>query len=58
MDRTRQKKWDREHLVSFTGKLRVEEARQLRRLCEKYHTTPYTLIVEYLRLWMRQGRLP
>lgn len=49
-------KWDSRNLRTISTHLRTDEAEELRRICAAQHVTPYAMIREYLRDYIKQHR--
>lgn len=49
-------KWDSRNLRTISTHLRKDEAEELRRICAAQHMTPYAMLREYLRDYIRLHR--
>ena len=49
-------KWDSRNLRTVSTHLRTDEAEELRRICAAQHVTPYMMVREFLRDYIRQHR--
>lgn len=49
-------KWDSRNLRTVSTHLRTEEAEELRQICALQHLTPYALVREWLRDYIKQHR--
>ena len=49
-------KWDSRNLRTISTHLRSDEAEELRRICSTQHVTPYAMVREYLRDYIRLNR--
>ena len=53
IDRTRQAKWDAEHIRTASTRLRVEEMEKLKEECRAQGTTVYGLLRYMIAVYMR-----
>lgn len=51
--RTRQARWDAEHMQTASTRLTAAEMDRLKALCRRYHVTRHTLIRSMLLHWCR-----
>ncbi len=49
-------KWDSRNLRTVSTHLRTEEAEELQQICALQHITPYSMMREYLRDYIKQHR--
>ena len=52
----RQLRWHKKHLRTVTGKINADEYTQLREICKRRQTTPYAVMSQLARDFIRQGR--
>lgn len=55
-ERERQKRWDEEHMITASCRLRKEEMQELREECWKQGTTVYGLLKEMIYAYLEERR--
>lgn len=55
-DRSRKAEWDAREMRTATTKVRREVYEEFRRICEARKTTPYAVLQDLLKTWIRKER--